>query len=265
MSSTGKPDLQGTTVLVTRPVEQAQELVEAIHSAGGRAVAFPTIEIRPAPEPARLDGILAHAGQYDWWIFVSANAVRFGVPALRRSGVEAAQVSIAAVGAATAAALRAAGLEVAISPGDSSGSEALVEAPALLDLRGRRILIFRGEGGREWLRDVLQTRGAAVDYAECYTRGRPAANMDSLQEARGGRDIDVISVTSVEGLRNLLAMTGAATVDLRAIPLLVVGERQAQAARDLGWRAAVTIAPDAHTSSIVETLRAWRSLIPRGA
>jgi len=263
MSSTDKPDLQGTTVLVTRPVEQARELREAIRSAGGRVIAFPTIEIRPAPEPARLDGILARAAKYDWWIFVSANAVRFGVPALGRSGVEPAQVSIAAVGAATAAALRAAGLEVAISPDDSSGSEALLEAPALRDLHGRRILIFRGEGGREWLREVLQTRGAVVDYAECYTRGRPAVNMDSLREARGGRDIDIISVTSVEGLQNLLAMADAAPVDVRAIPLIVVGERQAQAARDLGWHAAVTVAPDAHTASIIETLRLWRLETPR--
>lgn len=97
-----------------------------------------------------------------------------------------------------------------LAPAAGADSEALLELPELAALGGKRVVIFRGVGGRDLLRDELAARGAAVEYAECYRRRRPEVDAAPLIEAWRRREVDAVVATSSEGLRNVVDMIGPA-------------------------------------------------------
>ena len=192
------------TVLVTRPVEQAAELIDLIAEHRHVAVPFPVLEIvaRDRDEVDRDDRRL---GPADLTIFVSPNAVRYGLP--YASG------KIAAIGPSTAAAIEAGGRTVDIVPAEGFDSEHLLAEPALADMDGRRIRIVRGNGGREKLATTLRERGAAVDYLEVYARCVPKhseADIQSLEKRWLAGGIDCVVVMSVQSFRNLELLLPAA-------------------------------------------------------
>jgi len=193
--------LAGIGVLVTRPTQQAAELVRAIEAAGGRAVCFPVIEIT-ARSHQDVAADAARLAKPDIVIFVSRNAVEHGLE--WSNGAR-----IAAVGPATAAAIEAAARVVDVVPSGGFDSESLLAEAVLTDVAGKTIRIIRGNGGRELLAATLRERGAHVDYLEVYRRARPAVGDDEIA-ALCGRwqrgEIDVVTIMSVESLDNLLAM-----------------------------------------------------------
>jgi uroporphyrinogen-III synthase len=153
-------------------------------------------------------------------------------------------VRAAAVGAGTRRLLNERGVHEVIAPEGRSDSEALLALPAFEAIRGRRVAIIRGEGGREVLRDALQARGASVEYAECYRRLRPHAVPGSLlsEWARGG--VHAVTINSAEALSNLLAMAGEAGASLvRSAPLFVPHPRVAEEAKGLGLARVVVAGP----------------------
>jgi uroporphyrinogen-III synthase len=248
MSNAG--DLAGAGVLVTRPAGQAQALCRLIESAGGRARAVPTIEILPVedPEPAR--ALLA--ADWDLLIFTSRNAVELAL-ALGFTGDWPRAARLAAVGRATAAALSTAGRAPDLVPSERYDSESLLALPALAQPAGQRVLIVRGEGGRALLGEVLAERGAEVRFAEVYRRMRPAFDARELI-AHWGAEVDLAIATSDEVLLNLIELLGAPGRDaLLATPLVVISERTAQTARDLGFRS-VRVAERAEDAAIVAAL-----------
>jgi uroporphyrinogen-III synthase len=100
-------------------------------------------------------------------------------------------------------------------------------------LAGKRVLIVRGEGGRELLGQSLSERGARVEYAECYRRARPATDTGPLLAAWRRGEVHAVTVLSPQTLDNFLAMTGGA---LGALPVFVPHERIARHARERGVR-----------------------------
>jgi uroporphyrinogen-III synthase len=225
-------DLGGKGVLVTRPAAQAAGLCHLIEQAGGRAIPFPTIEILPSahPEPAR--GLLAEP--WDLLIFVSRNAVEQALPLFPATRLPS-EPELGAVGAATAKALAEAGRLPDLMPSTGYDSESLLALPRLADMRGRRVLIVRGEGGRPLLGDTLSARGAEVAYAEVYRRTLPRADAASLL-TRWDSDVQLVTATSGEVLDNLCTLLGEEGRErLLATPLAVVSERTAAAARALGF------------------------------
>ena len=245
-------------MLVTRPAHQAETLCRLIAAAGGEPVRLPAIEIAPPADPAALAHILGRLDRFNLAIFVSPNAVH-AVLARCESRLPAA-LALAAVGDGTRRALAAAGYTAVLSPVERYDSESLLTLPALHDVRGRRILILRGAGGRELLADTLRARGAEVTCAECYRRTLPAAPDRAALARLADGEIDVAVVTSVEGLDNLLALAGAATrATLLATALVVVSERQAQAARTRGFHAAVEVAARADDDCILAAVRVWQA------
>lgn len=246
MSGSAGDPLAGRAVLVTRPAERAEGLVARIVAAGGRALRMPVIEIVPRalewqPRP----------WTYAAALFVSPAAVGHGVPALGLTPGSA--PPLGAVGPATAQALQQSGFRVGIGPGASGDSEGLLEDPALARERiaGRAVLIVRGEGGRERLASELVERGAQVDYAEVYRRARPSRYDPEVVGA-----CELVTATSTEGLRNLLAMvTEAEAARLRGLPLAASGERIAAAARELGFGGPVVSAREPADEALVQALR----------
>ena len=240
--------LRGRGVVVTRPVAQAEGLCRAIEAAGGRAIRFPALEIQPLDAaPRKLDDA------YDLRIYVSANAVRFGPPET------AAPPDLLAVGPATRRALEARGLRVCEAPRLPYDSEALLALPRLRRVRGQRILIVRGEGGRERLADVLRRRGACVDYAQVYRRVVPEGDDAALAAEWTRGHIHAVTVASVATLENLLRMLGTeCRTRLRGTPMVVASGRVLQKARALGFVQPIVTAADpgdrAMTQAVIQVV-----------
>ncbi|MCX7961735.1 MAG: uroporphyrinogen-III synthase [Burkholderiales bacterium] len=235
--------LAGRRVLVTRPAAQAEGLARRIRAAGGEAIVFPTIEILPPSDPAALGAVLSRLEGFDLAIFVSRNAVERGLAALARPWP--ARLRVAAVGAGTARALAERGVGGAIVPAPGlADSEALLARPELADVRGARIVVFRGEGGRETLREQLEARGARVEYAECYRRARPQLDSAALLVRFTRGEVDAVTANSAEALENLCAFLGEAGLRAaRATPLFVPHSRVARAAAARGFARTIVAGP----------------------
>ncbi|MGB5738682.1 MAG: uroporphyrinogen-III synthase, partial [Woeseia sp.] len=188
-----------------RPQHQAGPLDKAIADAGGEVIAFPVMDIVPR-ERAAIAKDLAALRAADIVIFVSPNAVEYGLVATASAG------SVAAIGAATAAALEAAGCTVDIVPESGFDSEALLQEPAMQRVSGKRIQIVRGDGGRELLAATLSARGAEIDYLPVYQRLPHAASpaeLAALESAWQSCAIDYVIAMSVASLDFLLELLPA--------------------------------------------------------
>lgn len=222
--------LRGLRVWVTRPAHQAGGLTAAIEAAGGYALRQPLLAIEaPAdPDAARRD--LAAAGDADITVFTSPNAVA-GAWAVSPGWTPRGRP--AAIGDATAAALRGRTDTPVLTPEDYS-SEGLLALAPLRDVAGRRVAIVGGEGGHRRLDAVLRERGAQVLRAAVYRRGRvtiPRPRLQALLE-----EADAIVVTSGEALAHLTAITPASLRPrLHGRQLVVPSARVLQQALDLGF------------------------------
>lgn len=235
MSASGP--LAGRTIVVTRPVAQAGGLAEAIVAAGGHPLIFPLLEISPAADPQPLHKAVARLADYALAIFISPNAVDHALPSILAHGPWPAALIPAAVGQGTVKALLDHGIAGCVAPRQRFDSEALLALPELAAerLAGRRVALFRGDGGRELLADTLRERGAEVDCVTCYRRTGPSASPDPLLSAwRAGR-LDALTVSSSEGLRYLVdCLDAEGRYFLQKTPLFVPHARIAENARALG-------------------------------
>jgi uroporphyrinogen-III synthase len=223
--------LPGSGVIITRPLAQAHALARMIAAAGGRAILFPTLEITahsPTPESR------AALEQADIAIFISANAVEFG---LRYTNARLPdRLQLAAIGKMTSRALHDRGYDTVITPEEGADSEALLASPTLQNISGKRIVIFRGVGGRETLRSALCQRGAKVEYIECYQRRQPNISAHDRGELLQRKDIAAIHVLSRETLENFCRIIGADYLaQFGRTPLFVPHAAILEGARILGF------------------------------
>jgi uroporphyrinogen-III synthase len=226
--------LDARSIVVTRPAHQAGRLAQLIAEAGGRALRYPAIAIEPV-DSAQLDAQIGQLASFDAAIFISRNAVEFGLAKVRAAGAFRSLPMAAAVGSGTRAALESEGVQGVIAPEGVADSEALIELPALRNAAGKRFLIFRGVGGRELLASALRTRGAAVEYAECYRRARPSTDMRPLLEQWARGEVDAVAISSAEGLLNFARLLGDPAMErLRATPVFAPHPRVAEEARGMG-------------------------------
>jgi uroporphyrinogen-III synthase len=250
-------ELQGLRVLVTRPADQAGPLCRLIAEAGGEALRLPTLEIRD-PDPrdlARLDAVIDTLETCDLAVFISVNAVTRGMDFIRARRAWPATVRVATVGASSAQALARYGLSVDLVPAHQFNSEALLALEELQDMRGKRVVIFRGNGGRDVLRDVLSQRGAEVDYVEVYRRACPVIDPGAIAHYWQPGAVDLITITSNESLQNLHAMAGPPGQPLlRELRLVVISERQVVLARELGFKHRPLVAANASDEAILAVL-----------
>lgn len=251
--------LKGVRVLVTRPRNQAENLARLIEARGGEAIRFPVIEIAEPQDTQALLAVIDRLKDFALAIFISPNAVNRAMNlALARGGLPPA-MRVACVGRGSARELKHFGIENAIVPPGRFDSEALLELPELQDVKGKRIVIFRGDGGRELLGDTLKARGAGIEYAECYRRVRPSSDMTPLLRRWARGEVDIVSVTSVEGLHNLFDMVGKAGQHwLIRTPIIVVSERMLEVCRELGFKSEMRVAAMASDEAILEAIQAWR-------
>ncbi|MDH2919083.1 MAG: uroporphyrinogen-III synthase [Sideroxydans sp.] len=249
--ATAQP-LRGLSVLVTRPKAQAQSLAQAINALGGRAILLPLLDIAAVENPAHLQQQLARLAEFDLAIFISPNAVQYGMQAIRAAHANLPQ-HVACIGASSAQSLRDFGVANVIVPSLQSDSEALLALPELRDMQGQRVMILRGDGGRELLGDTLKARGAMVEYASCYQRSAAVVTTSDLLRDPPA----VITITSSEALIYLRTLLDSHPA-LLATPLLVPHARIANLAKQQGWQN-VTLT-DAGDAGLVAALMNWRDL-----
>ena len=257
--------LAGLRVLVTRPRGQSAGLVALIEACGGVAIAFPVIDILPVHESRAGRLVLESLDDFDRVIFVSPNAVEHGLALMEGEDARQTRAAFMAVGASTAAALERAGVGAVMRPAGSASSEALLALPELQGdaLAGTRILIVRGEGGRELLGDTLSKRGARVQYAEVYRRACPVPDDGTVAACGEQGGIDTIVITSVQGLENLFEMLGEAAVGwLRKTGYVVASERLATRVLGMGITQPSVVAAGADDEALVEALLRWREAHP---
>ena len=244
MSTGVRESLAGRSIVITRPAAQCEDLVRLVRSRGGNPIVLPAIEVLDPSDPGRLNAIVDRLDDFDVAIFVSPNAATRGLSAIRATRDLPPAIRVVAIGQGTARELRRQGIAAVLAPDRSADSEALLDLPELHAVKGLRIVIFRGEGGRALLGETLAARGASVEYAACYRRAKPRFDGELLMREWARGAIDAFIATSSEGLRNLYELLGeAGRSRLSAAALFVPHARIAATARALGLTAVVVTPP----------------------
>lgn len=242
-------------ILVTRPEPQAQGLCMVLEAAGFAAFKLPAIAIEPNPQPEYIE-----AQDYDLILFVSRNAVIHGLARLRN---QEAGLGHAAVGKGTAAELAARGIGQVLIPDERWDSEGLLARPELEQMQGKRVLILRGDGGRDLLASSLRKRGAQVDFIEVYRRCLPDADPSLI--LGHWPEIDVVLATSNAILDHLLALLGPDALRLlHPKTLLLVSQRGLDHARSLGFERFLE-ASGASDAELIAALDKWRQDMSSGS
>ncbi|MFA0810327.1 uroporphyrinogen-III synthase [Microbulbifer epialgicus] len=247
--------LRGKRILTTRPAHQSGNWCALLRAEGAQVDNIPMLAIEPIETGEALQAIKNHIldfDQIDEAIFVSQNAVHHGVDWLEDYWPQLPQgPRYYAIGATTAKALRARGIPCE-QVGSQMNSEDLLMLPSLQQVHGRRILIFRGSGGRTLIGDTLNSRGAAVDYCELYRRTLPSEAPGQLKEYTATPD--AITVHSGETLINLSScIEQSAHMRLRHTAIICPSKRVAKQALELGFTRPQT-ASNASDEAMLEAL-----------
>jgi len=239
--------LNGVGVLVTRPLKQAHIFAKRLEAFGAVPIVFPTIEISPPQDMQPLLEARARLGTYDFVMFVSANAVEQALIPLTHWPENVMALAPGKETAGTAAALRQAGVpdQCILTPTSRFDSEGLLALPALQQMQGKRVLILRGERGRELLGETLAARGAEVTRVTCYRRvcpnGGVANDAEFLWPLLHQNRLQAITLTAGEALDNLETMAGETLCQaLKALPVFTIHPRIAEHAQARGWKAVDT-------------------------
>jgi uroporphyrinogen-III synthase len=235
--------LKGLHIVVTRPVDQATDIYDAIYYHGGKAMLFPLIAISPLEDYREFELTIAKLEEADWAIFISTNAVDNALPRiLKKFGNVPENLKFAAIGHQTAKELSLYGVHNVLTPHTRFDSETLLALAEMHDVANETVIIFRGVGGRDVLAETLKERGANVVFAECYRRTNPQTDTQLLNRFWQQGQLDAIIVTSSEAMRNLLEMAGESEW-LRHITLCVNHARIAELPLQFGLKVLVTDAP----------------------
>ena len=239
-----KLPLFGRTVLVTRSRRQASRLAEKLAELGAEVIEAPTIEIHPPADPGALDDAVGRIGEFDWLVLTSPNGAEAFFDRLGAVGLDARAlggVKVAAVGAATAEAVRQRGVQADLVP-DAFTTEALGEALAgRLAPDGGRVLLARTDIAPPALADALVAAGADVQEVTAYRTVRPAALDERAAAALAEGRVDWITFTSSATVENFLAL--APQADLAQVKLAAIGPVTAEALKRRGLAAHVVAAP----------------------
>ncbi len=197
--------LDGLRVVVTRSKQQAAHFAARLRQLGAIPILFPTIEIEPLADTRRLDQAIASLPSYDWVIFTSVNGVKlFGqrLEALSAGSELFEGIQVAAIGPATAAALREIGVAVHFVPGEFVAERI---AEGLGNVAGKRILLPRAQQARAELVHLLRWNGALVDEIATYRTLPGAPDASALAQLASA---DVVTFTSASTVEHFVTLVG---------------------------------------------------------
>ncbi|HEV8471697.1 MAG TPA: uroporphyrinogen-III synthase [Methylomirabilota bacterium] len=203
----GRP-LDGRTVVVTRAAAQAQRFTQLLEASGARVIEAPAIVIAPPASWEPLDAALRALATFTWVVFTSVNGVtmvdrRLSASAMAWSALAGRRV--AAIGPATADALREHGVTVDVVPAEYR-AEGLVERLRGLVSRGDRVLLPRAAQTRDVLVTALRALGVEVVEVAAYATRRVEGGAARLGEALASGAVDAVTFTSSSTARNFAEM-----------------------------------------------------------
>ena len=240
-------NLENINVLVTRPNPQGKILCEKIQMLGGATVYLPTIEFAsPIQEIKPISNV------YDWIIFISPEAVLRSIHLITPLPEK---TRVASIGEGTANALHKANIAKVVYPEQNWTSEGLLDLAFFKNVHQQKILLVRGEDGREILAETLVDRGALVDHLPVYRRVVPDyPNRSEYTELLVKKKIDIVVCTSGESLHNLMTILGAENQSLLIdLAIIVVSSRLVEIAKQYHF-ARIFQAKNASHQAIIDTL-----------
>ncbi len=255
--------LYGQRVLVTRTRQQASELSRALNEAGAEAIELPTIAIKERYDEAQLSAAVdaLNAGAYTWLIFTSTNAVDIFFDVLEKKCLDARSVraSVAAIGPATAQALKRHGIAVDVSP-ERYTAEGLLDALDA-DMSDRRVLVPCAEGTRAVLADELKVRGADVNEVTLYVAEPPGEDQspelaEGLRRLRSG-DIDIATFASSSSVTNLAGLLRDDIEALKRCRIACIGPITAATAEEVLGRPPDVVAEEHTIAGLVRALESF--------
>lgn len=223
-------------LLLTRPAEDCAALAQILAAQGVVSHCMPLLAIEALDETPEQRSAFADLQRYCAVIVVSKPAARIGLQLLAQHGAPTPELPWFSVGAATAAVLAEQGLAVHF-PDLGDDSEALLALPALqqaIAAPAPRVLILRGEGGREFLAECLRSQGVSVDYLPLYRRVLPQYAPGELSRQVRAERLNGLVVSSGQGFEHLLQLAGDDWPALARLPLFVPSPRVAEQARAAG-------------------------------
>jgi len=231
-----KNALEGKTVIVTRPRDQASELVKLLEDAGATVVLFPMIEITEPVSWARCDDCLRNLSSYDCLIFTSSNAVKQfffrAKSTFQTSSEQLTKKRIFVVGGGTAKTVERYGLMPESYP-EVKDSGDLADALKAEFVTGKKFLFPRGDIAQGALADSLRKKGAVVDEVVVYRTGQPSsADAVHIQRAFSSGDLTILTFFSPSSVKNFVDIVGADM--MRESRVAVIGQTTADAAKDSG-------------------------------
>ena len=233
--------MTGWRLLLTRPADESVALAGVLAEAGVFSCSLPLLDIVPIPASDTMREVMQQLNRCCAVIVVSKPAARIAVDLLNQFWPQPPVLKWFSVGAATAQILKDNGLDVDF-PVDGDDSEALLELASLREAIARpdpRVLIMRGEGGREWLAERLRELGASVEYLELYRRGLPQYSPATLPDRIEAEHLNGLVVSSGQGFEHLHRLAGAAWPIMARLPLFVPSPRVAELARAAGAQTVV--------------------------
>jgi uroporphyrinogen-III synthase len=244
-------------IVITRPKYQANALAKDIKAVGGNIFLFPTLEITPVQLTQTDKEKIQHLSQTDIIIFISPNAVEHGLNHIEALTEIPKHILLATVGQGSAKILSTRlGKQPDITPEKNFSSEGLLETTAMQNVTNKRILIVRGNGGREHLKQTLQQRGALVEYINAYQRVKPETSATDFEQYLQNNQIAAIVITSAESLKNLLELVPEKVIpQLLQVPLLLINQRLVDIAKEAGFNNKLFIATKASDDAIIESLK----------
>lgn len=231
--TTANKRLAGRRILVTRPLEQAQSLVDGLRAHGATTVHLPVIEAQPPADDGPLNEAVAGLDRYDWVVFASVHGVRaVGSRRPRWDGVR-----VAAVGPATAKELARFGARVDLVPEDFS-AVGLLEALGRRGVKGAKVLLPQAKGGLSTLSEGLRALGAQVTRVDAYETHLVSIDGDTVRRL-WERPLDAITFTSPSTVYGLdQALRAGGVEEGRRVPVFCIGETTADAACRYGFEVA---------------------------
>ena len=236
--------LFGKTVIVTRARAQASALTKKLEAQGAKVIEAPAIKIVPAADYAPLDNAIANINDYKWLVFTSANGVDYffeRLGAAKKDARALANVTLAAIGSATAKALAEHGLTADLIP-SAYKAEELAEALAGEITAGDKILLARAKVAREVLPESLRKIGAIVDVVTAYETVADCENKDELIEALESGEASIVTFTSSSTVTNLLEVLGDKKELLNKAALAAIGPVTADTLKKHGYTPAINAA-----------------------
>lgn len=236
--------LFGKTVIVTRARAQASALTKKLEAQGARVLEVPAIKIVPPADFAPLDKAIAEIDTYKWLILTSVNGVEYFFNRLQKAGKDSRAlcgVKIAAIGSATAEALKGYGITADLIP-SAYKAEELADALAEDTKAGDKLLLARAKVARNVLPERLRALGAQVDVVAAYETVTDCQNKEELLEALESGEASVVTFTSSSTVTNLLDVLGDKKDLLNKVALAAIGPVTAETLEKNGLKPAISAA-----------------------